>query len=153
MAVAQTLKTQCPHGHPYDTANTYTNAKGHRYCRVCVNRGKKAYRARYPEPHRRGIQRWKREHPEKNREYRSLRRSRLRGVICEFTHEQWEAVVTLYGGRCAYCYRMDKPLTIDHVVPISQGGPHTAANIVPACLSCNSRKGVGSPAFRSPFLG
>ena len=28
----------------------------------------------------------------------------------------------------------------DHVVPVSQGGPSTAGNIVPACQKCNSSK-------------
>lgn len=30
---------------------------------------------------------------------------------------------------------------IDHVVPQSQGGPHTLENFVLSCRSCNSRKG------------
>lgn len=28
-------KTHCPHGHPYDAANTYVTAAGHRHCRAC----------------------------------------------------------------------------------------------------------------------
>lgn len=28
-------KTRCPQGHPYDAANTYITAKGHRQCRAC----------------------------------------------------------------------------------------------------------------------
>lgn len=27
--------THCPHGHPYDEANTYRNRHGHRTCRTC----------------------------------------------------------------------------------------------------------------------
>lgn len=34
-------KTRCPHGHPYDEANTYVNPKGSRVCRTC-NRNKAA---------------------------------------------------------------------------------------------------------------
>lgn len=30
---------------------------------------------------------------------------------------------------------------LDHVKPLFWGGPHTAENIVPACLSCNRSKG------------
>lgn len=29
---------------------------------------------------------------------------------------------------------------LDHVVPLSRGGPHTVANLVPACLRCNRSK-------------
>jgi 5-methylcytosine-specific restriction endonuclease McrA len=32
------------------------------------------------------------------------------------------------------------PLTMDHVVPLSKGGPHTKENVVPACRPCNARK-------------
>lgn len=28
-------KTHCKHGHPYDEANTYWDARGHRSCRAC----------------------------------------------------------------------------------------------------------------------
>jgi len=36
-------------------------------------------------------------------------------------------------------------LTIDHVIPIKQGGPHIIANIVFACGICNSSKGNRTP--------
>jgi hypothetical protein len=41
--------------------------------------------------------------------------------------------------------RMADPLhpsspTVDHIVPLSQGGPHTLANAQCACLGCNSAK-------------
>jgi hypothetical protein len=32
---AQRAKTHCPQGHPYDEANTWRNAAGHRSCRAC----------------------------------------------------------------------------------------------------------------------
>ena len=32
-------------------------------------------------------------------------------------------------------------LTQDHVIPLSKGGQHIKENIVPACPSCNSKKG------------
>ena len=68
-----------------------------------------------------------------------IRRARMLGVYCDFTDEQWQTMKSSYGRRCAYC-GCEKKLTMDHVVPVSRGGNHTASNIVPACLSCNSRK-------------
>ena len=38
-----------------------------------------------------------------------------------------------------------KELSLDHVIPRSQGGKLTWTNTVTACLSCNSRKGQTSP--------
>lgn len=45
---------------------------------------------------------------------------------------------------CLYCgAEFDdrcKP-TLDHLIPLTRGGTHSAANLVVCCLSCNSRKG------------
>ena len=49
---------------------------------------------------------------------------------------------------CQYCGDMpiQRELTIDHVIPRSQGGPTTWENVVLACGSCNRRKGARRPA-------
>ncbi len=46
---------------------------------------------------------------------------------------------------CQYCGRKMRTLTLDHVVPRRQGGPHTWENLVAACSSCNRRKGGHQP--------
>jgi 5-methylcytosine-specific restriction endonuclease McrA len=74
-----------------------------------------------------------------NRNNRRTRRARMKGVFADLTTEQWREIKASYNQRCAYCHER-KPLTQDHVIPISKGGPHSAWNIVPACRSCNSRK-------------
>ncbi|GMH35787.1 hypothetical protein BSKO_03655 [Bryopsis sp. KO-2023] len=43
-------------------------------------------------------------------------------------------------GKCVYCGETSR-LTVDHVVPISKGGPKSWENVVTACDKCNSRKG------------
>jgi hypothetical protein len=41
------VKTHCPHGHPYDEANTYVSAtRVHRHCRICTARNQAAYQQR-----------------------------------------------------------------------------------------------------------
>ncbi len=55
------------------------------------------------------------------------------------TRHQWQDILEEYGHRCAYCARQGK-LTMDHVEPLSKGGHHDVANVVPACRECNSSK-------------
>lgn len=43
-------------------------------------------------------------------------------------------------GTCAYCGSKSN-LTVDHVVPLSKGGPKAWENVVTACERCNSKKG------------
>lgn len=51
----------------------------------------------------------------------------IRGRFAEFDHH------------CAYCGAAGD-LHIEHVVPISKGGPHAIGNIIPACKDCNFSK-------------
>jgi 5-methylcytosine-specific restriction endonuclease McrA len=63
----------------------------------------------------------------------------------DFTEAEWQAMKAHYNHRCAYCGKRQKRLTQDHITPLSKGGSHTATNIVPACRSCNARKGTRPP--------
>jgi 5-methylcytosine-specific restriction endonuclease McrA len=49
--------------------------------------------------------------------------------------------------RCQYCGKRypTSELSLDHVVPRSQGGTNTWENIVCACVGCNVRKGGRTP--------
>lgn len=42
---------------------------------------------------------------------------------------------------CAYCG--GEATTLDHIVPLSDGGTHDWDNLTPACKPCNSRKNDG----------
>lgn len=46
---------------------------------------------------------------------------------------------------CAYCGRdlhdaSPRDVTLDHLLPQCEGGTHESANLVTACLACNSRR-------------
>jgi hypothetical protein len=69
------------------------------------------------------------------------RRARKRLVVSTLTADEWLDILDYFGHACAYCRRTDRPLTQDHVIPIVDGGGHTAENVVPACLTCNCSKG------------
>jgi 5-methylcytosine-specific restriction endonuclease McrA len=45
------------------------------------------------------------------------------------------------GWRCVYCGASAGRLTLDHVVPRSQGGDSVWENVVTSCAPCNLRKG------------
>lgn len=48
-------------------------------------------------------------------------------------------------GMCCYCGSTDQ-LTVDHIVPFSEGGTHDISNLQCACRRCNSRKRTKSHA-------
>ena len=49
--------------------------------------------------------------------------------------------------RCPDCGRQLKPAnrSLDHVYPLSRGGPHTLLNVRVVCISCNSKKHTAIP--------
>lgn len=55
-----------------------------------------------------------------------------------------ESVLFKHGGKCAYCGMANLDLTIDHIIPRSQGGNNDISNLQPSCRSCNSSKGTRS---------
>lgn len=58
-----------------------------------------------------------------------------------------ETVYNMFGGKCAYCGEGLNPFQfhIDHIKPVCQGGKDKIWNYVPACRSCNIRKGGRTP--------
>ena len=63
-----------------------------------------------------------------------------RGAIPETVRE---AVLQKTGGLCAYCgCRLLPGWHVDHILPFTKGGTIALENLLPACPSCNTRKGV-----------
>lgn len=71
------------------------------------------------------------------------RRALERGAPGVVTAAQWRTICEVDGWKCEYCGKAltEKTATMDHVIPLTKGGEHDPGNIVPACRSCNSRKG------------
>jgi len=109
-----------------------------------ANREEKvAYQKRYYEANREKTaadhKRWNEANPEKCAAHKQQRRARLANVISEDFD-----ITDLFkrdGEECRYCEATEN-LTIEHVKPISEGGPNTLDNCVVACRSCNSSKGA-----------
>ncbi|MEB3333580.1 MAG: HNH endonuclease signature motif containing protein [Cyanobacteriota bacterium] len=61
--------------------------------------------------------------------------------LCPKSHDRrWRrSIHLLTGRRCLYCGETSQ--SIDHIHPLSRGGLSVTENCVPACLSCNGKKG------------
>lgn len=97
------------------------------------------YRTLNAEKVHAAISKWVKSHPDRMAEYTATRRARKRVALGSHTQAEWEAVCKKQGGRCARCHQ-EKPLTRDHIVPLSKGGSDYIINIQGLCKSCNSSK-------------
>ena len=71
--------------------------------------------------------------------YKSKRRALKKGAIIQnFTLEQLDQRMSVFGYKCAYCGDVFEH--VDHVIPLSKGGAHCLANLRPACAFCNMSK-------------
>lgn len=124
----------------------------------------KAWREANPDRARELVASWREANRDREREtrraYRDANRDAIRALnnrrkarernveVNDLTAAQWVSIVAAYEGRCAYCATTPDRITMDHVIPISKGGNHTASNVVPACGPCNFAKGDGpAPPF------
>jgi 5-methylcytosine-specific restriction endonuclease McrA len=64
-----------------------------------------------------------------------------------YTQDEWEALCVRYDYKCLSC-RKKKPLTVDHIKPLSKGGTNYIDNIQPLCKPCNSSKGNKTIDYR-----
>jgi len=88
---------------------------------------------------------WRQANPEKVCASASRRRALMAQVLSTLTPEQWLEILEYYDRRCAYCFVSEAEvgtLHMEHVMPIFRGGTNTPDNVVPACRSCNSSKGI-----------
>lgn len=94
-----------------------------------------------PDAGREKARPYRADHPERRLEAGDVRSERMKtnpGYV-PFARAEWDRVLNRHGNRCAYCGDSG-PMEMDHVVPISRGGRHALANIVPACPPCNRSK-------------
>ncbi len=101
------------------------------------NRLSASWRERNPKYN----QQWHKENPEKGRALSAKRRARIHGNGGSFTVEQWKSLCEKYHNKCLACGQV-KPLTADHIIPVTKGGTSWISNIQPLCRECNSAKGT-----------
>jgi 5-methylcytosine-specific restriction endonuclease McrA len=104
----------------------------------------KLYRQQTKERRRAYLRLWYQQNPERARDaYRrsaGTRRARMADIVTErFTYQE---IFERDGGRCRYCGRVLDPAKwhLDHIIPVSAGGPHIRANVCASCPACNMWK-------------
>ena len=141
----------------------------HPYCRECRKRYDRQWRQSHPrkgavysarwrnKPHVRpkwiekqrlnGIA-WRKQHHDLVIARQHARRNRLRSGG-KYRPEHWQAMCAFFNYECLACHEQ-KPLTVDHVIPVAHGGRNTLDNLQPLCLSCNSSKQDKTIDYRDP---
>ena len=68
--------------------------------------------------------------------------ARLKGAEGSYSVDDWMALKNKTGNKCVCCQtpESERPLTRDHIIPLTLGGSNYIDNIQPLCQSCNSRK-------------
>lgn len=90
-------------------------------------------------PNRDAKREWVRANPLARRNAQHQRRAQMVGsAVYVIARQQIAARMQYFGNRCWMCRGPFE--AIDHVKPLSAGGPHILANLRPACTQCNSRK-------------
>lgn len=128
-----------------DFAFRYPRGRAHhsRRCTECRYRAKRKNTTRWSNSHREYMRAKEKAWRLANADYKVMtsarRRAQVRGqTTVRFSREQLAARLTMFPGcwMCGGTYEC-----IDHVKPITKGGPHMLSNLRPACRSCNQKKG------------
>ena len=111
----------------------------------------KEYRKRKYAANKEAINATSREYKKKNKARLNFNTHKYRakkyGVLATATYEEWLALCAHYQGRCLCCGEQ-KPLVVDHIVPMVLGGSHTLDNLQPLCKPCNTKKHVRMTDYR-----
>jgi 5-methylcytosine-specific restriction endonuclease McrA len=127
----------CPDGRAYS-------------CKACVRPKLKANTARWKENNRPAALAQRARYRVKNKDqvnlYDAIRQAKQRADRIGAPSIPYTAndLIAMWGPRdewkCVYCGTGEN-MSLDHYVPLANGGTDAWYNIVPACTSCNSKKG------------
>lgn len=111
-----------------------------------------AWREENRDAARSATRRWTAKNPEKVRAITAARRARQMSAEGSLTASEVREITTRQGGKCAYCKKKTK-MTIDHIIPLIQGGRHSKENVQMTCARCNSAKGGRHPIEFAQKIG
>ncbi len=125
------------------------------FCKACASAWQKQYRSRQSPEKRaeslRCLKEWQHNNPDRVAKHRKKhnkigchkRRARKLNLPATLTNAQWQETLELCNHKCVYCGAPWEHQ--DHFIPLSKGGGYIVNNILPACGSCNSKKGTLDP--------
>lgn len=95
---------------------------------------------RRPEAYRAYQRQWRLGNQDRRNLLENRRRVRKLSNGGSHTLAEFREKCSLLGNVCFYCGEA-KPLVREHKIPLVRGGSDDITNILPACRSCNSKKG------------
>lgn len=105
------------------------------------------YYQRFRDKIRDMVKSYQKAHPEISTKNRLRRDFHIQENGGNFSAEEWFDLCDKYDNICLCC-RQSKPLTVDHIIPLSKGGTNDISNIQPLCISCNSKKKTKTIDYR-----
>jgi 5-methylcytosine-specific restriction endonuclease McrA len=120
----------------------HTTARYHAYHEMNKERRRQRYKERAYIVGQANA-RYRRAHRALYRAIQHRRRARERGNGGSFSGQEWMNLKAAYRFQCLCCGQSEPhiTLTIDHVLPLINGGKNDILNIQPLCGPCNFRKG------------
>ena len=95
--------------------------------------------------------RYVKKNPENISHLKARRYARERNAEGNHTLQEWNSLKEKFNYKCANC-RKEKPLTKDHIKPLSKGGTGHIENIQPLCRNCNSKNTINFNIYENPEL-
>jgi len=99
---------------------------------------------------------WEKRNPEKVREGKAVRAHKRREIIRSvgnLSYDIRERLIALQKGKCIYCRCKMVKSELDHIIPLSKGGPNVDSNIQLLCPSCNRSKSAKHPTDFAVEMG
>lgn len=104
----------------------------------------RVYHQTHPEVGKRSRKQWALKNKAKIREYDDARRLREMNAVTDLAgvREFYIRIENQEILNCSYCQKLisRQEVQVDHVVPLSRGGHHTADNLAVSCKRCNCSK-------------
>jgi 5-methylcytosine-specific restriction endonuclease McrA len=86
---------------------------------------------------------WRRDHPEKTKAYKAARRALEKGALGSHTADDIALLMLQQNGFCACGCGVSldvRGFEVDHMIPLSRGGPNTPDNLQLLTVRCNRSK-------------